>query len=196
MHVECSDEQRSARAARPVVPEVRQDRRRASATPLSRVWRWTAAASLAVFGSYAAAHEDRIFSVSADGQVVGIAEPWGPVTVTVQYSRPGTVSSVLVEGRRFRRHLAPCMLEHLTQVIRVEAPGSWWHHDRSEMPAYLSLVFVQREPSAPELQGEFDSVTLSLEDGTVLMGQRTYDPWWGPVQVVPVWDADKCSSWR
>jgi hypothetical protein len=61
------------------------------------------------------------------------------------------------------------------------------------MPPYLSLTFYTKPESTQP--PEFYSVTISLLDGHILMGQRTWDPWWGSWRGKVIDPADKCSDW-
>jgi len=151
---------------------------------------------LVVMSLAAQAHEDRYFKIEKDGSIPEIPEPWGPVRVVVHYGSSGQVRSVQLMGRHFSAGLAPCVLKHLDHVVKVEAYGSWWR-DRSIMPPYVSLEFVEKPSASPELPpAAAISITFSLENGQILMGQQIQDPWWGSPRGHSLWNVRSCAEWN
>jgi hypothetical protein len=140
------------------------------------------------------AHEERILPIKPDGTVTGLPQRFGAVRVQISRSRlqPKSISGVAVTSSRFNIRLNSCVTDKLQGVVSVEASGSWYH-DLKRMPPYLSLTFYTKPESTQP--PEFYSVTISLVDGHILMGQRTWDPWWGSWRGKVIEPADKCSDW-
>ena len=158
--------------------------------------KYIAGVFLAALSLVAHAHEDRYFKISKNGDIPEIPAPWGPVQVLIQYQSSSHISSVRLTGKNFSTLLAPCVLKHLDHVIKVEALGSWWH-DPSIMPPYVSLEFVEKSSSSPELPPVASiSVTFSLVNGQILMAQQWQDPWWGSPRGHALRNARSCSEWN
>ena len=156
-----------------------------------------AIAALWLTASVASAHEDRILPIGPDGTLGGIPASYGPVKVKVSRDarHPAAITGVRVSSPRFTVTLSDCVVEKLKGIAHVEASGSWYHDQRT-FPPYVSLVFYtgRHDPASPT--NDYYSVTFSLLDGRILMGQRARDPligrWMGRV----IDPADKCSHWR
>ena len=145
----------------------------------------------------ASAHENRILPIKADGTIDALPAVYGTVKVHIDRSPhdPHALTGVAVSSPRFHVKLEPCVLSKLKAVTRVEASGSWYH-DLNEFPPYLALNFYTDGYNPKSPINEHYSITFSLADGKILMGQRVWDPRWGTPRGELIEPADKCSGWR
>jgi hypothetical protein len=134
------------------------------------------------------ASQDWILKIGSDGSVKEVPAPWGPARVSVRYAKSGMVSAVQLSGRKFKVDLAPCIVARLGAVKEVQASG-FWEQSASAMPPYITLAFVQGHSAA---QRGFTTVTLSLEDGHVLMGAWSRSR----KDTHVIFPAGSCSAWR
>ena len=125
----------------------------------------------------AAAHEDRILPIKPDGTLAGLPDQYGPVKVQVERSSSDArkVQSVVLASPRFRVSLNQCVIDRLNNVNRVEASGSWYHEHRT-LPPYVSLTFYSGRYDPSGVNNQYYSVTYSLVDGRILMGEHAWDP--------------------
>ena len=145
----------------------------------------------------AAAHEDRILSIKADGTIDSLPAVYGVVKVRIDRSpiNPSVITGVGISSPSFNVRLSSCVTNKLKSITRVEASGSWYH-DLSRMPPYVSLNFYTDDFDSKSPTSDYYSVTFSLTDGKILMGQRAWDPWWGAWRGELAKPADKCTGWQ
>jgi hypothetical protein len=161
------------------------------------MWRILALIVLAM-AAPALAHQDTLFEIKPNGTLHGIPAKWGPVKLTLRFSPSGSrrIDEVVISSPRFRTRLNPCLLRLMPSSSKdhVRARGSWYH-DPAGLPPYVSLDFYASASGAEQLAGESVTVVISLEDGRIVMGLRSLDPWWGPIQGKRVAAPGTCSSW-
>lgn len=147
--------------------------------------------------STAFAHKDRILPIAADGTLGAIPAAYGPVKVRVSRNkdRSAALTGVVVSSPRFNFKLNPCVLEKLKDVVHVRATGSWYHA-LNDLHPYATLTFYSGDydPRSPE--NEYYSVTFSLLDGRILMGERAWNPVLGGWRMRFINPANKCSQWE
>ncbi|GAB3374456.1 hypothetical protein GCM10027431_27020 [Lysobacter rhizosphaerae] len=145
----------------------------------------------------ALAHQDRILPIKADGTLGDLPAKYGPVRVTISRAvgNPTTLTRVSLESPRFNVSLNQCILAKLRGVTELQASGSWYH-TRGSLPAYVSLTFDSGKYDPRRATNEYYSVTFSLIDGHILMGERAWDPLIGDWRGQYIDPADKCSHWR
>jgi hypothetical protein len=148
-----------------------------------------------LIASVASAHKDRILPIGADGTLGVIPAAYGPVRVRVSRAAPSAITQVVVTSPRFNITLNQCILSKLRGVTHIQASGSWYH-TRGSSPPYASLTFYSGKYDPRSPTGEYYSVTFSLLDGHILMGQRAWDPLIGTWRARVIDPADKCSHWR
>ena len=150
---------------------------------------------LALFSWPAYSHEDRALPIGQDGTLQGLPGKWGPVKVHIESGSSG-FSEVLISSPRFKTKLNNCLIRLIPSPSSdyVHASASWYH-DLRQLPPYVSLNFYSSSYDPKVLNNEGVTVVLSLEDGKVLMGFRTWDPWWGPKRGKRVEVPSQCSSW-
>ena len=158
------------------------------------MWKSVALISLITLSGSASAHEDTVLRVAGDGTLSGLPHKLGPTSLQVSYSSPGKVSGVRLTTPRFTTRLNACVLSHLTDIAAVRASASWYHN-LERMPPYISLTFFSTSPAPSNYFGEGYEVTISLVDGQIIGGQRTWDPWWGSPRGQPIDGANKCQAW-
>ena len=105
------------------------------------------------------------------------------------------VTGVALTSPHFNVALNQCILSKLKDVTHVQASGSWYHTQGS-LPAYVSLIFYSGKYDAASPTNEYYSITFSLLDGHILMGQRAWDPVFGAWRGQNITPADKCSHWK
>ena len=155
------------------------------------------AAVLALFAGSAFAHQDRILPIGADGTLGVIPDTYGPIKVRIfrATDNPRTLTGVALTSPNFNITLSQCILSKLKDVTHVQASGSWYH-DRGSLPAYASLTFYSGKYDPQSPANEYYSVTFSLLDGHILMGERAWDPFVGGRRATVIDPADKCSDWQ
>ena len=158
------------------------------------MWKIAFCAVLALPSGTCKAHQDTPLPIGPDGALRGLPAPWGPAKVSVSYSAPGVISGVEVRSPNFHVRLNQCVVSHLPRVVAVHAAGSWYHRF-NEMPPYVSLYFVERLPESRDGPWQAASVVLSLRNGQILAGDRTWRTWWGSFRSRVARPAEKCSGW-
>lgn len=145
----------------------------------------------------ASAHEDRILPIAADGTLGVIPATYGPARVHISRdpAHPAALTRVAVTSPRFNVVFNECILSKLEQVTHIQASGSW-HPTRGSFPPYASLTFYSGTYDPRRPTNEYYSVTFSLLDGRILMGQRAWDPLLGSWRAQYIDPADKCSHWK
>src|SRR3954464_6384322 len=91
---------------------------------------------LVFFSPIACAHQDRIFTVGAEGKVDGIPEKFGPVSIEV--SAQAKIARVHIGNKTLdlRACLSKLFPESSPQKMRVK--GSWYH-PRASLPPYMDI---------------------------------------------------------
>lgn len=152
---------------------------------------------LGLMTSVASAHQDLILPISADGTLGAIPDTYGPVRVNISRAKgnPEAVTGVALTSPHFNIALNQCILSKLKDVTHIKASGSW-HHTPGSFPPYVSLVFYSGKYDPDSPTNEYYSITFSLLDGRILMGQRAWDPIIGAWRGQIIDPADKCSYWQ
>ncbi len=96
----------------------------------------------------AAAHEDRVFLIAADGTLRGTPDPWGVVSLDLRVDESKAITSVVLSAPHFKTRLDDCLIDLMksSALTEVSASGSWYH-DRSVLPPYVALE-VRRKGEA------------------------------------------------
>jgi hypothetical protein len=143
----------------------------------------------------ALAHEDRSLGIDSSGKITGLPQQYGTTRVEILYSNSRDVTKVRLSGKNFDVKLNRCVLDRLTNVIKVRASGSWYH-ELAHTPPYVTLDFLQELPAEDHFPGEGIRITFSLIDGKILLGDHRYDPWWGSPRGGLIRHADSCKGWQ
>ncbi|WP_153066244.1 MULTISPECIES: hypothetical protein [Xanthomonas] len=152
---------------------------------------------LGLVAGVASAHQDRILPIGADGALGAIPDRYGPVKVRISRAaeNSGALTGVAITSPHFNIVLSQCILSKLKGVTHIQASGSWYH-TRGSLPPYASLTFYSGEYDPRSPANEYYSVTFSLFDGHILMGQRAWYPIIGDWRAQVIDPADKCSYWQ
>jgi hypothetical protein len=142
------------------------------------------------------AHQDRILPIRADGTLGGLPSAYGLVRVHIERTagNPRQIRSVVLTSKKFRISLKPCVIEKLKDVVHIEANGSWYH-TRGTLPPYVSLSFYSSQYDPKSATNAYYSITYSLLDGHILMGQRAWHSPLGHWRAQTIDPADNCSHW-
>jgi len=143
------------------------------------------------------AHKDRILPIASDGTLGVVPAAYGPVKVHVSRApdNPATLTRVAVTSPRFNIVLNECIVSNLKHVTHIQASGSWYH-TRGDTSPYATLTFFSGSYDPRRPTNSYYSVTFSLLDGRILMGQRAWDPLIGSWRAQYIDPADKCSHWK
>ena len=143
----------------------------------------------------AEAHKDRFLTINDSGDISGLPEQYGKVHITTSYNESRDVTGFSIKGPQFNVRLNQCVLRHLRGVSSLRASGSWYH-DLSAMPAYVSINFVQNQPSPDDPIGTGTEITFSLKNGKILMAQLREKSWLGRPSGKVLQQASSCRDWR
>ena len=143
------------------------------------------------------AHQDRILSIRPDGTLTDLPDEYGPVRINIVRSKDdaSAVQHVVLSSPKFRVSLNKCVIELLGDIKHVEASGSWYH-EPGRLPPYVSMTFYSGPYDPKGDKNQYSSVTYSLLDGRILMGQRMWVPLIGGPRGRIINPADQCSHWR
>ena len=159
--------------------------------------RIAAAIVLGLISSPAFAHKDRILPISSDGTLGALPDAYGPVKFHISNSARnyGELDEVGLSSPHFNITLSQCILSILKDATHVQASGSWSHTPVAPSP-YVSLTFFQGEYIPRSPTNEYSSVTFSLLDGRILMGQRSWVPVVGAWRERTIDPAGECLHWQ
>ena len=135
--------------------------------------------------------------IEADGTLSAIPAVYGPVQVHISRAPkdPEVLTRIEITSPRFNVTLNQCILDKLKSVTHIQASGSWYH-TRGSLPPYASITFYNAKYDPRSPTNKYYSVTFSLLDGHILMGQRAWDPLIGNWRAQAIDPADKCSDWE
>lgn len=145
----------------------------------------------------AAAHQDMIFPIDADGAVGRDRIPvkYGPVFLDARFSddKFNPVSAVTLRFQDREVRLPRCITAVLRSrsIADVEAGGSWYHVGGT-LPPYLGLTFFDAGDARHDWLSPGFSLLFDLRDGTLLKFEVLIPRGDNAAQRLPIDIAEQC----